>query len=242
MPEKTRGIVLHHFKYGESSLIAHIYTLHRGRRSFLIKGARTRKSKSKTNLFQSLNILNLEYYYKETSQLLIVSEAGRAKTFNNFPYDIKKSSQAMFIAEVLHKCLMEEAPDHGLFNFLEHALEYFDLMEEDSSNFHLAFLLKLTQFLGISPSVTEKENQKILVLSEHKKAMPAGSHSEKKDFENARLLFQFFHENIEKCSLHSLSRQQRNNLLEEILMFFTNNGYKLNALNSLDVLKTLFSD
>jgi DNA repair protein RecO (recombination protein O) len=242
MLQKTKGIVLHHLKYGDTSLITHIYTRHFGRHSFLIKGVRSKKSRFRSNLFQLLNILDIEFYYKESSDLFLIKEVNRAKTLNSFPYDIKKSSQGIFLAEVLYKCLMEQASDPGLFDFLENSIEYFDLMKEDSSNFHLAFLMKLTRYLGILPSVDEDEKINSLDILEGKFSRSIPLHFQYINSENARLLYQFSNANFKESSEISLSRSFRNALLQDIIRFYSLNGYKIDNLNSLPVLKELFSE
>ena len=60
MLNKTRGIVLHHIKYSETSIIATIYTEVFGRQSYIIKGIRNKKSKIKANILQPLFLLNME--------------------------------------------------------------------------------------------------------------------------------------------------------------------------------------
>lgn len=241
MIEKTQGIVLHNLKYGDTSLISHLYTRDFGRRSFLIKGARSKKSKLKANLFQVLNILQLEFYLKENQDLLLVKEVSRSVSLNNFPYDIRKSSQALFIAEVLGRCLVEQVPDREMFGFLEKSLEYFDLMETDSANFHLAFFMKLTRYLGILPAFNEKEEINFLDMLEGEFSKNTPQHIQYVDSDNARLLFQLFRQSFEEGTELSLSRSKRNNLLEDIMRFYTTNGYKTDNLKSLVVLKELFS-
>jgi len=241
MLEKTKGIVLHHLKYGDSSLIVHIYTEHYGRKSFLIKGARSKKAKLRSNLFSVLNILDLEFYYKEGKELLLIKEANRAKVFITIPFDIKKSLQAMFIAEVLNKCLIEEVSDPDLFEYLLNSLEYFDLTATDTANFHLSFLMKLTKYLGILPSAEEKDGISFLDLREGKFSISESNHFQNRDKQVSQLLYALFKNTFKSGLSINLDRTKRNLLLEEIILFYTLNNYKLDKLKSLDVLKEVFS-
>ncbi len=52
----TRGIVLHHFKYSEKSIIAKIYTEKFGLQSYIINGVRSAKSKNKAVYLQPLSL------------------------------------------------------------------------------------------------------------------------------------------------------------------------------------------
>ena len=65
--------------------------------------------------------------------------------------DISKISIALFIAEVLYKCIREEEKNKTLFDFLHTSIQ---LLDEDSSGnniFHLLFMIKLSKHLGFYP-------------------------------------------------------------------------------------------
>ena len=241
MLEKTKGIVIHHLKYGDSSLIAHIFTRDYGRKSFIIKGVRSGKSKIRSNMFQVLNILDLEFYQKENKDLQLVKEVSRSKLFGSFPYDIHKSTQAMFLAEALYNCIAERDPDTDLYDFLESSIEYFDLMEDKYANFHLAFLMKLTRFLGILPShqSLSPENIPDKEVNVIERKMSGYFPQMRKEYDT--ILYRLYSNDYQGSSDIPLSRGKRNLILKEILRFYTANGYNLNKMKSLLVLNELFS-
>ena len=51
---KTRGIVLNHIKYSDTSVIVTMYTETFGRQAYIVNGVRGKKSKIKANIFQPL--------------------------------------------------------------------------------------------------------------------------------------------------------------------------------------------
>lgn len=152
MIEKTRGIFLHAVKYSETSLIATIYTEMFGRQSFIINGIHGKNSPAKASVFQPLYLLDIEFYYKIGRDIHRLKNARISDPYSNIPFDIRKSTQVLFLAEVLYKCLREEEPNGELFSFIYHSLEILDLSESGISNFHIWFLFRLTRFLGINPS------------------------------------------------------------------------------------------
>ena len=103
MIRKTRGIVLHTTRYGESSLIVHCYTEQHGRQSYMVKGVRRSRRNSRSNIFQPLFILDFEVYHKDSREIQLVKEAARSAPLNSIPYDLIKSTQAIFMAEVLFR-------------------------------------------------------------------------------------------------------------------------------------------
>ncbi|MBT7093375.1 MAG: hypothetical protein HN936_09015 [Bacteroidetes bacterium] len=69
MIHKIRAIVLHHLNYGDTSIIAHLYTDKFGRQSVMIKGARGQRKNRKISLYHPLALLEIELYYKENRDL-----------------------------------------------------------------------------------------------------------------------------------------------------------------------------
>src|SRR5660397_174261 len=102
----TEGIVLHFIKYGESSVIATIYTRDFGRQSYMINAARSKKSKNKASLLQPLFLVDLVAYQKQSRELHRVKELKSNQPYQNIPFDITKSSLAIFLAEVLYLSLI----------------------------------------------------------------------------------------------------------------------------------------
>lgn len=150
MRHKTRGIVLNYIKYGETSIIVRIYTESFGLQSYIVNGVRSARSKSKIALFQQLTLLDLVVYHKSSATLHRIVELKCSEVFRTIPFNVKKSSIALFIAEVLSKTMQSEQDVH-LFNFLQQSLLILEHMNQDYENFHLQFLIKLSRFLGFEP-------------------------------------------------------------------------------------------
>ena len=148
MIEKTRGIVLNQIKYTDSGIVARLYTREFGRISFMIKGMRNRKSGKHNILFQPLFILDLEVYYKAAREMQTIKEFSVAFTPYDIYSDIRKSSVAIFLGEVLTSVLKEESPNEDLFIFVEKSIRYFETSTDGYANFHLAFLAGLSSYLG----------------------------------------------------------------------------------------------
>jgi DNA repair protein RecO (recombination protein O) len=153
MLHKSRGIVLNFIRYRETSIVTKIYTEAFGLQSYIVNGVRGggKKSKGKISLFQPLTLLDLVVYYKKAPGLNRISELKCLEPYQTIPYDFKKSGIALFITEVLNKCLKEEEGNEALFEFLYHSLLVFDHLNEGYENFHLQFMIKLSRYLGFEP-------------------------------------------------------------------------------------------
>ena len=151
MVVNTLGIVLHHLNYSETSIIAKIYTEQFGMQSFLVKGVRQKKSRMRMNLFGPLSLVEMVMDYKEKSTLQHLREINSAYPGTGIATDMRRTSLAFFINELLYKSIHGEEPDHALFAFIVDAVKYLDSTTDRLAFFHLKFALELTQFLGFSP-------------------------------------------------------------------------------------------
>lgn len=152
---KTRGIALSYIKYKESSIIAKVFTEVFGMQSYIVNSVRTKNAKTKIALFQPLTLLDLVVYHSKKKEINRISELKCMYTFQSIPFDVRKSSVALFLTEFLNSILREEENNESLFNFIYESIITFDFLSADFENFHLQFLMQLSRFLGIIPSSGE---------------------------------------------------------------------------------------
>jgi DNA repair protein RecO (recombination protein O) len=150
MLHKTKGIVLNYLKYRESSIIARIYTAEFGLQSYIINGVRSARSKKGLALMQPLTLLDMVVYHKDNKvdQLQRISEYKSAHTFTSIPFDVKKSSVALFVTELLSKVLKEEDERGVVFEFLCHFVMELDQREKQYESLHVYLMVHLTHFIG----------------------------------------------------------------------------------------------
>jgi DNA repair protein RecO (recombination protein O) len=151
MLHTTRGIALHTVKFSETSIIAKIYTELFGLQSYLVRGIRKEKAKIKPGLFQPLMLLELSAYHKEKATLQTIREVNILKPYHSLPFDIRKSSVALYINELIYRSVREEEKNPELFAFLFNTCEMLDSMDTGLSLFPLAFTVYLTKLLGFYP-------------------------------------------------------------------------------------------
>ncbi|MFD3001108.1 DNA repair protein RecO [Pontibacter toksunensis] len=148
---KTRGIVLNHIKYRETSIIARVYTEALGVQSYVVNGVRKKGPGSRIALFQPFTLLEMVVYTSAKGGLTRISEFKSAHPFSSVPFDIRKSSILLFLSEMVSRTIKEEEENPVLFHFLYNAIIFFDEQEQGFENFHLLFLLQLSYHLGFGP-------------------------------------------------------------------------------------------
>lgn len=164
MPDKlyhTKGIVLRSVKYGETSLVVSIYTELFGLQSYLINGVRvsSKKGSGKANLFQPSAILDMVVYHSELKQLQRIKEFKWGQLYLHILSDVRKNAVALFMIELLSKCVKQPENNSDLFLFAEDALIHLDHGSETvAANFPLFFALHLPVFFGwrIQDNYTEQ--------------------------------------------------------------------------------------
>jgi DNA repair protein RecO (recombination protein O) len=149
---KTRGIVLKTTDYGESSVIVQIFTEKFGLQSYIVNAAKKPKAKISRNMLQSLHLLDMVVYHKNTGNVQRISELKNSPVLQTIPYDVIKSSLAIFLNEVLYKSIRQQSADENLFGFIFSAIEWLDHQTGGLANFHLLFLVQLTRYLGFYPN------------------------------------------------------------------------------------------
>jgi len=166
MLHKTRGIVFQVTEFGESSVVARVYTELFGLQGFIINSVRKKNPKVKQNVLHPLALVELVVYHKDRKGLHRVAEVRSNPALQNIPFSIMKNSMILFLDEVLCKSIREEEPNQQLFDFIFHSVQLLDLQSPVNNDFHMCFLIQLTRYLGFYPSGSFSEEGKIFNLRE----------------------------------------------------------------------------
>ena len=237
----TEGIVLHFIKYGETSVIATIFTRDFGRQTYIINALRSRKSKNKAGILQALFLVDIEAYQKKSRDIQRIKNIKSNQVYQNIPFDITKSTQAIFLAEVLYKTIHEQESNIELFDFIKHSLLYFDLMEEGWSNFHLFFLFRLTQYMGFMPDTTKIGSEGWFDMRKGAIVPFEPPHPMFANKEATEYIIQLSQLKINKLEQLKISRSMRDYLLKVLLDYYQLHFDSLGEIKSLNVLKEIFS-
>jgi DNA repair protein RecO (recombination protein O) len=168
MPDKLhkiKGIVLRAVKYGETSLVVTLLTELFGLQSYLVNGVRTmtKKGAGKANLFQPPAILDLVVYHNELKHLQRIREFKWAVLYRHLFSDIPKNAVALFMTELLTRCLKQPENNPELFHFCEDIFRSLDESEgTTTANLPLFFALHLPFHFGFR--ITDNYSEKNVYL------------------------------------------------------------------------------
>jgi DNA repair protein RecO (recombination protein O) len=241
MLHKTRGIVLKTTPYGDTSVVVQMFTEKFGIQSYMINGVKKPKAKIRMNMLQPLHLVEMVVYHKTNTSIQRISELRPALIFRSIPYDIIKSTIVMFLNEVLYKSIRQQHTDEQLFDYIFSGISWFDETGELSVNFHLAFLLKLTRFLGFAPSLENRSDQHFFDLQEGAFSSMPPVHPHFMNKEEASLFIALFTTSFDKLHEIHMSNSSRRTLLEKILVFYTLHTASFGNIHSHQVLKEILA-
>ena len=233
---KSTGIVLKRTPYSETSYICQLYTRDYGVLSLMLRGARKRKSPYKTNLLEPFSLLEVVAYFKENQSLGTVKELKAIHYLQSIRSTIYKTTIAIFCTELLQKTLKEEAPNPMLFQFLESAILWLETAENHYANFPLFFMGKLTHYLGFRPHQLEGT---YFDYREGEYGNQQPNHPWHASGETANLLKQFFTDQIEEAALVTLNRHKRQQLITELIRFYSQHVAGFGHVKSIEVLEAV---
>jgi DNA repair protein RecO (recombination protein O) len=121
-------------------------------RTYMVRGVRKRKSKTPMNLFQPLSLLEMVVYEKGGRDIQNVKEIKPYVHFKSIPFNIKKTSIALFLNELVLKSIGEEEQNQAVFNFIYQSVIFLDEADEAYENLHLWFMTHFARFLGFKSS------------------------------------------------------------------------------------------
>ena len=233
MRQKTKGIILHYITFKETSVITKIYTEKFGVQSFIINGIRSKSSKKSLALFQPLTLLDLVVYIKKNENnqegIKRISEYKSAFPFQSIPFDIKKSTIAIFITELISKSLKEDfTEEENIFTFLEQSIQYLDEATDQYESFHIHFMVQFARYIGFG--ITYKNDIRIL----------SSTHIGIEDINQLTQEILSFNQNEFNVPI-KLSNEQRKAILNLLLTYYSSHIEGFATMKSKPILEQIFS-
>ncbi len=239
MDDTIQGIVLQSIRYGDTSLIVKVFTRSLGLRSYMVKGAFNRNSKSRAALFQNLHLINyVESGKTNRSSLGYMKDVQLATVYHSIPFVMNKSAILMYVSELLSKTITEQEQNEPLYDFIERSMLWLDLVHQDYANFPLFFTLELTRHLGFYPQANH-ESGYCFDMMEGSFAHDYPLHPYYFDANDSQLLSRLLNAGIDETCHLPLNVNQRRALLDGLIVYMRLHTPMMNDFHSHEVLKTV---
>ena len=210
----SKIIILSYINFSDADIIVKCFSKEKGKLTFMVKGIRkSGKKKNSISYFQPLNILQAGFLYRENKQLLFFKDLDIEEPLSSIHQDIKKSTVVMFLSEVIESAIQEEEINEQLFSYLENAIHWLDTHQQ-TQNFHIAFLIKFSRYLGIYPELNQLKEQ----IDENNNQFENDKLSDK----NLLKLSELIKRNMDITNCHNIriTKQERLIILEFLLLYY----------------------
>ncbi len=245
MTHKTKGIVLSSVKYGDTSLIVHVYTELFGMQSYIMNGVRTasKKGHGKANLFQPGSILDLLVYHNELKNLQRIREFKWSFLYKSLQFDVIKNSVMLFMVELVSKTIKQPESNEELYHFIEDALIHLDAANAMvTANYPLYFSLQLPSFFGFQVSDDYSVYNNILDLAEgqfvHERPLHSAYLEGLPSQLTSELLKARHPEDLIDIHIH---REERRKLLQAYQLYYSLHIQDFGQMKTLPVLEAVLS-
>ena len=217
-----------------------MYTEDFGRVAYLVLNTHGRKSKVSRALLQPLSILDMEVEHLNNRDLQRVKEAKRGFAATQLHCHPVKNAIALFLAEVLYRIIQEKEPNYPLFDYLCRSIKWLEIADEGIANFHLAFLLQLSAYLGIRPNGESFKAGYFfdLINGVFSESLPEHNYYLNKN--DAVVFERLMRINYENMALYAFSRQERTTIIRYIVEYYRLHISDFPEIKSLAVMQSLF--
>lgn len=244
MLHKTKGLVLRSVKYGDTSLIVSIFTELFGLQSYIVNGVRTSSPKQpyRANLFQPGTLLDLVVYHNDRSNLQRIKEFKWSLVYKDIYRNVHKNTVALFMIEVLQKCLTQPEANPDLFAFIEDVFTHLDESDANTAaNFPLYFMSNLGQFFGFRIQDDFSDECNVLDLQEGSFVSSRPQHPNFVEGISCGHISQLLKtRHPHELGQLQLNREQRRLLLDAFISFYIFHHPGFGNLKSIAVLHTLY--
>lgn len=238
MVVRTEAIVLHTTQYNASYSIAHIYTRDYGRLGVLLPYKR--KLRSGHHLFFApLTELELVLDLKAGRDLAYLRDAKLLAPRHSLHSVPAKSSQVLFLSELLYRVLTHSESDVPLYEFLSLSLATFEQLTRGVANFYLYLTYRLLHHLAIAPDLMDEATSAghyfDLVDGCYTFAIAEGHPC--LTIEETKHLRLFARINLTNLAAYRYNRYDRALILDRLLQFYRLHLPPFPALRSLEILR-----
>ena len=234
-------IALRTTRYSDNSAILGAYSREGGRMSFVIPAGNGREATRRRALLMPLGLVECVADMRPGRTIHGMRDPRAIVPLSSVRTNPLKNAMASFLAEFLGLVLREGQADEGLWGYVRGAIEALEALPGNRiANFHICFLLRLCRFIGIEPDWESWEKGKVFDMLDavfrylapmHRHYLTPG------DSEAGYMMSRMTFANMHRFKLN---RNQRHQILGEVMRYYSLHYAGMGGLKSLDVLASLF--
>ncbi|MDR1170397.1 MAG: DNA repair protein RecO [Prevotellaceae bacterium] len=229
-----KGIVLSGIKYTDNKDIVYLYTDMKGRKTYILN-----RRKKNHRLFP-LSLIDFESSGRQNAEIQYLKEFIFSPLLIEISTDVRKSSIAMFIGELLYKILKEEDSSAVLFEYISKSICLLDMLRNGIPNFHLHFMVQLSRYMGFSIAAN-KNDYDYFDVKYCRFVFAQPLHPQFFDKDNTKILSRLIDLSANQLHELKLTGQQRISFANRMLDFYSYRFDHTLIIKSLNVMHEIFS-
>lgn len=227
---ETKAIVLGSIKYNDTYKIMYLYSYDFGKLSVL-----WRYNKTKRNNFPP-PFTEIELVLKNAkNNLYKLKDFSFINHSQNIYIDHTKTNITIFLCEIIMKVITFAEKDETLYSFLSKIIYELNDINNGKENFHIYFLIKFTNYIGINPSIDISNGKNVFSLNDGCFTPSSNMGLSESD---SLFLIKLFRINIRNIHLFKLNRKNRNIILDYILIYYKIHISGFSEIKSLEILRS----
>ncbi len=242
MKEKLTAIVLSVVRHSDRADIVTLYTRERGRVSLVSRVGTSKAGRMRRSMLTPPVILYADAELDAGNALGRLGNIAPVTVLRQLRMNPMKSCVGIFIAEFLNKLLREMPPDAAMFDFIVDSLRGInDAQGAGAANAHIAMLIGLLRYCGISPDVSNVRNGSWFDMREGRFSELPPPHSDVVPPFEAGHIPVLMRMTMTNLRAYRLNGELRRHMLDVLLKYYAIHLPGTGNIKSKDILTVIFS-
>lgn len=237
MKKSIEGIFFKKINYSDTTNILYIYTSEYGILPFILRNKK--KNNSNASLIP-LNIVNITFRYAENKNFQHIQNINNSYLLFSIRENIHKLNSVQFMADFLYQLITHPQQDKELFNAIKNWILFLEKASyEYIKIWHIYGLLQLTSYFGIEPTINFSEQTPYFDLQNGAFSNKLSSYSLTKNI--SYYWAKIFTSNIDDLKHISIAKNDKNELIQSIINYYSIQTHKTINVNSLTIFQELYA-
>ena len=231
---------MHNLQYNDKYIIINMYTEDFGRVSYMVLNTHGRKTKVSRSLLQPLSILEMEVDHLNNRDLQRIKEAKLGYAVTQLHYHPIKNALSLFLSEALYRIIQEKEANRPLFDYLCRSIKWLEIADKGIANFHLAFLIQISAYIGIHPDRGSYKTGSFFDMRNGVFSESLPEHNNYLNKEDSFVFERLLRINYENMALYTFTRHERADIIRHIIEYYRIHLSDFPEIKSLAVMQSLF--
>ena len=169
-----------------------------------------------------------------------IKEAKSGLAVTQLHFHPVKNALSLFLSEVLYRTIQEKEANRPLFDYLYRSIKWLDIADKGIANFHLAFLLQLSAYLGIHPNSGSYKKGYFFDLRNGIFSGFLPEHNNYLNKEDSIVFERLLRINFENMALYTFTRHERARIIRYIIEYYRIHLSDFPEIKSLAVMQSLY--